>query len=110
MKKILSLCLCISFFVLVTGCGGIDESENQKAAQKLTSVLETMQSQINKLSVDTNSEYSLIVKEIYRYVANINDNPSEFNSQEKIDETTEQYNDYITKLKNIASKNNIELN
>lgn len=108
MKNIFILSLLLAFFFL-TGCQSINETENQNAAKALISSMESLKQQADKLSVDAGEKYITLTKEIYEYVSNINNNPNEFNSQEKIDEVTEKYKSYLSQIESIASENNITL-
>jgi len=110
MKKILpALIIPLFSFTLLTGCQTVDTENNEKAAAELVSVIDSINSRTNELSVDSKEEYVSLTKEIEEYIKNINSNPDEFDSQEKINKITEQYNIYIEKIEDIAEENNIDL-
>ncbi len=108
MKKILSALFIFLFsFTLLIGCQ--DTEDNEKAAAELVSVIDSVKSQSDKLSPDTKEEYISLIKEIEEYIKNINSDSDEFNSQEKINKITNQYNSYIREIENFAEKNDISL-
>ncbi len=110
MRKILcALITAALLFTLLAGCQSGNMSDNEKTAATLVSVINSISSQADSLSLDSKEEYVSLAKEIKEYVKNINSNPKEFDSQEKINKITEQYNIYIEKIENIAEENSITL-
>ena len=111
MRKISRALITVPLSItLLAGCQSNNMLDNEKTAATLVSVIDSISSQADSLSLDSKEEYVSLVKEIKEYVKNINSNPKEFDSQEKINKITEQYNIYIEKIENIAEENSIALN
>lgn len=97
------------FLFSLPGCQIINTEANESAAAKLTAAIDSLNENADALSIDSKEEYISLAEEIKKYVGRINSDTSEFDTQEKIDKITQQYNDYYTKIKKIAEENNIEL-
>ena len=110
MRKILCALITVPLsFTLLIGCQSNNMANNEKTAAMLVSFIDSIGSQADNLSPDSKAEYVSLAKEIEEYVKKINSNPNEFDSQEKIDKITEQYNIYIEKIENIAEENSVTL-
>ncbi len=109
MKKFLSMVgVCLLSFALFVGCG-IDTKANEEMGAKLTSALTTVSQSAANLDATSAQEFATLAQEIQDYATGIVKDPTQLDSQEKVDEVTAKYEEYYNKLKTIADSNNITL-
>ena len=109
MKKFLSMVgVCLLSFALFVGCG-IDTKANEEMGAKLTSALTTVSHSAANLDATSAQEFATLAQEIQDYATGIVKDPTQLDSQEKVDEVTAKYEEYYNKLKTIADSNNITL-